>query len=73
MASPNPPSTTPGSAPGYAVSIDVLVEVSLADLASLDAYADGLVEIGEIDSADPNTPFTNTQKLTLSRKVPVHA
>lgn len=73
MAAPDPPSTEPGGAPGYAVSIAVLIEISLADLAILDGNADGLVEIGEISSSDPNTPFTNTQKITLSRMVPVHA
>lgn len=73
MAAPSPPTTSPGNAPGFDVSINVLVEISLDDLAALDAYADGIVEVGEIDSSDPNTPFTNIQKITLSRMVPVHA
>lgn len=68
MAAPAPPTTDP-IPPTADFAFRLTLEASLADLATLDAYADGLVEIG----SDTPAGFTNAIKFTLSRKVPVHA
>jgi len=70
MAAPSPPSTGPPLGTGTDVEFVLSLELSLAQLATLDAAFDAKIEL--TGTVTPPT-FANAQRVTVSRQVPVEA